>query len=187
MSPVLTDLRWHRLTAAADADTALRAHVRAVVGDPQERGDREDRTDPEDVRDDATVRVGRQCPRCGSSAHGRPWARAADGGPPLWVSLSRTGGHLLTAVSTVGPIGVDVEARADVERRWVPSLVLADGESADSAHERAWWWTAKEAVLKRRGTGLSTPMTRVRLDAERGLARIEAPPGLVAALADPLV
>ena len=90
----------------------------------------------------------------------------------------------MTALSTAGPIGVDLEVVADVDRHWSPDLVLADGESAGDADGRAWIWAAKEAVLKRRGTGLVTPMPLVRLDAEIGLRSLPSPEGLVAVLAD---
>lgn len=169
------DVRWTRVEELdGGRDDALLAHVRDLLGS----GD----------RISGTVEVGRHCPLCGSSDHGRPWARhlpAGGASREVWVSLSRAAGYVVTAVSLSGPVGVDVEVVADVDRAWAPDLVLAPGEAAGTPAERAWVWTAKEALLKLRGTGLATPMSEVRLD--DGAARVRplpAPdPRLAAALA----
>lgn len=150
-------------------DDALREHVATLL-------DAEGATLKE-------VRVGRLCPACGSDRHGRPWARWGD--REVHLSLARTTGYVVTAVCLDGPVGVDVEVVQDVARRWSPDLVLARGESATTADEQARCWAAKEAVLKRRGTGLATPMTQVRLADEPGLQDLAAPSGLVAVLAGP--
>lgn len=157
-------VRLHR--AEEDADAILRARVAHLLGLAA-----------------ADVLTGRACPRCGSSAHGRPWARG--GGAEVFVSLSRCGEHLLTAVSADGPVGVDLEEIAAVERGWDPQLVLHPSERAAAQRadrqERAVLWARKEAVLKALGTGLATPMESVRL-AEHHVVDLPAPPGHVAAL-----
>lgn len=174
-----TTVRLHDL--AVDADAALRAQVAALAGVPAD-----------------AVRTGRLCPACGSSAHGRPWARVtgraesiglrnrveSDAG--IGVSLSRSGPHLLTAVHLGGGIGVDIEEIAAVDARWDPSLVLAPGEEhlARTAEDRARLWAGKEAVLKLLGTGLRTPMPEVRL-ADVDVRQVAAPSGFVAAVALP--
>jgi 4'-phosphopantetheinyl transferase len=90
------------------------------------------------------------------------------------VSLSRSGIHLVTAIAA-RPVGVDVEVSViDV----LPELVLAPGETDDLATT----WTRKEAILKARGTGLTTPMSCVVLAEERW-QDLPAPSGYVAALA----
>ena len=124
---------------------------------------------------------GRLCPRCGSSRHGRPWLRAY--GVAHHVSLSRSGGHLVTVLADA-PVGIDVESVADVARGWDPSLVLAPGEDAATDEDRARAWSRKEAVLKQRGTGLAIPMTSVVLAdlADAQWADLDAPPGYVAAV-----
>ncbi len=125
------------------------------------------------------VAVGRLCPRCASSEHGRPWARFQDLDVP--VSVSRSGPHLLTAVAPGAvAVGVDVEAIAAIERSW-PDSVLAPGERAETPEERARMWVAKEAILKAAGVGLSRPMDQVRV-ADHPITRLDAPPGYAAAL-----
>ncbi len=79
------------------------------------------------------------CPDCGGP-HGRPTVAE----PGRWVSLSRAGGLVAIAFSTVGPVGVDLESRAAVARHPVHGL----------RHPDAAEWAAKEAVLKADGRGL---------------------------------
>lgn len=124
--------------------------------------------------------TGRLCGRCGSSDHGRPWATYD--GREVSVSLARSGSHLVTAVSTGGAIGVDVESVAEVAARWQPELVLAPGETASDGLEQARVWARKEAVLKAYGVGLDRPMTSLHLAAE-SWADAGAPMGYVAAVA----
>lgn len=160
-------VRLHR--AEEDADGILRDRVAELLGLP-----------PTDVL------VGRSCPRCGSSSHGRPWARARGRRDEVPVSLTRCGEHLMTAVSADGPVGVDLESIAAVGRAWDQRLMLHPSERAAAAHadppERAALWTRKEAVLKALGTGLQTPMNELRL-ADFAVEDLPAPPGHVAALA----
>lgn len=160
-------VRRHR--AEQDADATLRARVAALLGVTE-----------------TEVLVGRSCPRCGSSAHGRPWARARGGRDEIPVSLSRCGEHLLTAVRAEGPVGVDLESIAAVDRAWDPQLMLHPSEKAAAARTdargRAALWAGKEAVLKALGTGLQTPMSTLRL-ADFAVEDLPAPAGHVAALA----
>ena len=141
--------------ASTSTASALEVHVRSLRG-PGE------------------VVSGRLCPACGSDRHGRPWLR--HDGRQVHVSVSRSGEHLVTAVAA-GEVGVDVE-RAVIEV--LPELVRAPGETDDLARA----WTRKEAILKARGTGLSTPMSGVVLARERW-QDLPAPEGYVAALAGP--
>jgi 4'-phosphopantetheinyl transferase len=151
------DVAWH--PSSYDADEVLRAHVAAILGRPI-----------------SEIRGGRLCPTCGSHGHGRPWVSGA------YASLSRSGPHLLTAVSVERAVGVDVESVDAVTRHWSPGDVLHRGERADTPAERARTWCAKEALLKLRGTGLLVPMTDVRLE-EHQVLELEAPDGFRAALA----
>lgn len=154
-----------------DADEILRARAAQLLGLAS-----------------AEVLVGRSCPRCGSSAHGRPWARARGRRDEVPVSLTRCGEHLMTAVAAPGAlgVGVDLEAVAAVERGWDAGLVLHPDEQSESApctaHERAAMWARKEAILKALGDGLDTPMSTVRV-VDFAVTDLPAPPGHVAALA----
>lgn len=142
----------------------------------------------------ADIEVGRHCPSCGSTTHGRPWVRLADG-TSTHVSLSRCGEHLVTVVAE-HPVGIDVESIEAVTSRWDPALVLHPSEKHPHdlkemrrlAHDlkemrgRAAMWCRKEAILKALGTGLSTPMSEIRV-ADWPVVDIDAPEGLAAAVA----
>lgn len=160
------DIAWH---PRGPADDALRAHL------------------------PTPVTIGRHCPTCGSTTHGRPWVRLPDGTSPH-VSLSRCGEHLVTVIAD-DPVGIDVESIAAVDARWDPALVLHPDEvphdlkeMRELAHDlkemrqQAAMWCRKEAILKALGTGLATPMSEIRV-ADWQVVDIEAPEGLAAAVA----
>lgn len=152
-----------------DADQILRARVAQLLGLASDE-----------------VLVGRSCPRCGSSGHGRPWARAKGRRDEVPVSLARCGTHLMTAVGGSGRLGIDLESIAAVARGWDPELVLHPSEHARHAAaapaEQAAVWARKEAVLKALGEGLDTPMSALRL-VDFTVIDLPAPPGHVTALA----
>ncbi|WP_193106474.1 4'-phosphopantetheinyl transferase superfamily protein [Brachybacterium sp. FME24] len=162
---VVSPIQRHRV--GEDADVILRRRVAELLGAPA-----------------AEVRVGRSCGRCGSAAHGRPWARAIGRRDEVGVSLSRCGPHLLTAVSGTARIGVDIESVAAVAAGWDPGLVLHPSESghASTAQERAAMWCRKEAILKLLGDGLDTPMSSIRV-ADFEVVDVPAPQGYCAAYA----
>ena len=155
---VTTDVRWH--SSDTGADEALRIHVGAVVG----------------VRP-GSVKVGRLCGRCGSVEHGRPWA---DHG--VHVSLARSGRHLVTAVSTSGPVGVDVESVDAVDRAWEDLSALWGSEPVPEGTGRAAWWCRLEAALKRDGAGLADPVDLALVDRRR-VDDLVAPAAYCAAVA----
>lgn len=157
----MPELLW--TPAGADADQVLADQVRA--------------------RHAGTVRIGRLCPRCSSSTHGRPWARA--GAVDIPVSVSRAGEYLVSAVAEpgTGMLGVDVEVD-DPDRRWPWELMLASGESVADAHDALRLWVAKEAVLKAMGVGFARAMSDVVLaEFDGSLWEAPAPPGYAAAVA----
>ena len=159
---------------------SLRWHAR-----PSGRGNDQLAGHVVDVRGPGEVRVGRNCPRCGSDDHGMPWARHSD--RPVAVSLSKAGGYLLTAVRAhPGPLGVDIAQVAQVQRRLHADDVLHPDDTAFlrrwDEHERlARAWVAKEALLKADGTGLAVDPTHVRLGDHR-VEWVSAPAGLIAAV-----
>ncbi|CAN5573743.1 hypothetical protein BH10ACT10_BH10ACT10_00160 [soil metagenome] len=141
--------------------------------------------------------TGRLCPRCGSSQHGRPFLRGVTGTTPH-ISLSRTTGATVLAMSWSGRIGVDVESLdrfSDVDLRGV---VLHPEERAATPEALARTWVRKEALLKVWGHGLSVDPRSLRIDDTAPsptvapwppqeppgwLHDLELAPGLVAALA----
>ncbi|MEU8622536.1 4'-phosphopantetheinyl transferase superfamily protein [Streptomyces sp. NPDC048623] len=98
--------------------------------------------------------------RLGRDPYGRPVLPDA---PTLHISLSHTTGCCAVAVSTQGPVGVDVEWVRPVSvpdglaRRILGSAELRDWERVPGPHRTRWLlrrWTWKEALLKAEGLGL---------------------------------
>ena len=119
-------------------------------------------TDPE------RIEVTAVCPDCGL-AHGRPRVRFGD--RTVHVSVSHTADASAVAVSIEHPVGVDVE-RLDAARfTGVEDVALTPAEREqwqrlpDRRRLRALAerWTAKEAVTKALGTGLTTDPATIDL------------------------
>ena len=99
--------------------------------------------------------------------HGRPLFREPDDTAHLDFNVTHTGETWIVALTATGPIGIDVETPRD-ETDW-DALVdryfsEAEGEQfrALKAKQRkeAFFrtWVSKEAFLKARGSGLTTPL-----------------------------
>ncbi len=127
----------------------------------------------------SAVEILRTCPRCGSSAHGRPRLRRTAALPsPASVSLSRAGTFSVVAITDAGPVGVDVEAHGAAGFPGFDDVALhPDEPSTDLART----WTRKEALLKAYGLGLAVDPAAVRLE-DDGVAAWPSelpPPGAV--------
>lgn len=111
------------------------------------------------------VVVGRLCPGCASTGHGRPVVLAPS--PGRWrVTLSRAPGIVAVGVADgeeVGEVGLDVEQVARTAFAGFPAVALHPLELDGSPAERALVWTRKEAVLKATGLGLRTDPRAVRV------------------------
>jgi 4'-phosphopantetheinyl transferase len=116
--------------------------------------------------DPAAVAVARHCPTC-DLPHGRPTVAG------VHVSVSHTGERVAVAITTAGPVGVDVEAIAAV----APDLgehVLGPDEAVAGPRDFYTYWVRKESVVKATGDGL-----RVRLSGVL-VGRPDEPPRLIA-------
>ena len=118
-------------------------------------------TDPVDVV------VGRRCPSCGSTSHGVPTTAGAH------VSITRAPGLVAVAVSTAGPVGLDVEPRRERLFPGFDDVALSPDETPPTVEERLRSWARKEALLKACGLGLSIDPRDVVLDGPRV---VSAPP-----------
>ncbi len=108
------------------------------------------------------LRIVRACRTCGSDRHGQPRVVGPPDATPVFVSLARSGGRAVVAVTDVADIGVDVEARAPTS----PDDLVA--------------WVRTESLVKATGHGLTIdPAT---LDVARTTLDLAAPEGFVAAL-----
>lgn len=128
--------------------------------------------------DPAGVRTGSLCAQCGSSTHGRPYVLPADGWTPPYVSLSRTEGFVMVAVTAAGPVGVDVERTAGADFAGFDEVALHGSEQASDAAGRTRTWVRKESLLKALGRGLALDPREVRLSAPDQPAAVLARPDL---------
>ena len=103
---------------------------------------------------DGDTRTGRLCPRCGSSRHGRPFLRRTDVPAAERISIARTTGATLVAVSWTGAVGVDVERLDRFSDPALAGVVLHPEERAATPDRLAATWVRKEALLKMTGDGL---------------------------------
>ena len=115
--------------------------------------------------------------------------KTGEGGKPhipsgeLEFNLSHSGELAGLAVSTAGPVGIDLEpvSRAtelpECEESFCHPGELRNLPKEPSLRALALLelWTAKEALLKAHGTGLSFPPTSLRIEGKRGIADL---PGL---------
>jgi 4'-phosphopantetheinyl transferase len=134
---------------ASDADRSLLGAVLLRVTAARHIG-----VGPEDVGIDRT------CRRCGAQ-HGQPRLP----GSGLYASVSHSGDIVAVALTSAGPVGVDVEAVRSIDFAAVIESVCAAAERGEvrSAMDFYTFWTRKEAVLKATGEGLSRPMTDLRV------------------------
>lgn len=107
----------------------------------------------------ASVAIERWCPTCGRPGHGRP--RVA-GRNDIHVSSAHDDTVALVAVTTLAPVGVDVQGHSATAFDGFDAVALADEErlpgarlaAMDRPAARARTWTRKEAILKAVGYGL---------------------------------
>lgn len=146
--------RYASYTVNADRDVYLLGHamLRAALSHYFGKQPQEWQFEPEDV--------------------GKPHI-AAPLAPPVEFSLSHTRGLAVCCFAGSDAVGVDVESTArgeelqeivarqfaETERR-----MLASCPEPLRLERSVWLWTAKEALLKAQGHGLSVPLDRVHFD-----------------------
>lgn len=113
--------------------------------------------------DPADVVITHRCRACGSTAHGAPTTAG------VHLSITRAPGLVAVAVSTAGPVGLDVEPRTDRVFDGFDDVALAPQERARArgAEDRLRAWVRKEAVLKACRLGLTVDPRLVVLDGAR--------------------
>jgi 4'-phosphopantetheinyl transferase len=119
--------------------------------------------------DPAAIVIDRTC-RCGKP-HGKPTV------PEMHFSLTHSGDRVGVALSTEGPIGLDVEEYrelADLDGLAGHAL-SADEPRPTSAAAFLQVWTRKEALLKATGDGLSSPMNAITLSGAQLVAWTDGP------------
>ena len=92
---------------------------------------------------------------------------SASGAEVPQVSLSRAAGIVVVALTSAGPVGVDVERLGDADFDGFDEVALHASETVSDPVERTVTWVRKESLLKAAGRGLATDMRRVRLGSPR--------------------
>ena len=108
--------------------------------------------------------------------------------PGLDFNLSHSGALVACAISTQGPVGVDVEVwdrplpAADLARQWfTPAEAAWVARDPDRARLRFLaLWTLKEACLKLTGQGLAGGLDRISFTPDRAGALLPSDPSLPA-------
>jgi 4'-phosphopantetheinyl transferase len=104
----------------------------------------------------ANVEIDRTCPTC-VRPHGKPQLP----GTGLHASISHSGERIAVALTSVAPVGIDVEKSADVEYEDMAARILGPSESVQSLDEFYTTWCRKESVVKATGDGLRTELAQV--------------------------
>jgi 4'-phosphopantetheinyl transferase len=106
--------------------------------------------------DPLQVEIDRRCDRCGAQ-HGRPRLP----GTELHLSVSRSAELVAVALTSAGPVGIDIERVTDEPPRTVAGMLLAPGEVAATPSEFFTLWCRKESVVKATGDGMRVALTSV--------------------------
>lgn len=106
-----------------------------------------------------------------------PWGKPALRCGAVAFNLSHSGPLAVLAISRSGPVGIDVERidrTVDVDRLsencFLPAECAVLNALEPEARQRRFFafWTAKEAVMKRTGQGMSLPPLEIALQLEQG-------------------
>lgn len=121
--------------------------------------------------------------RFGTGAFGKPYPLLQLDDRSIATNLSHTRGFALAGLSTCGEIGVDIEPAGreqvldDICHLFAPEEIHAIQTSTDRHRAMLRLWVLKEAYVKARGTGLTSPLDSFAVSID--------PPGLLYDRADP--
>jgi 4'-phosphopantetheinyl transferase len=107
-----------------------------------------------------SLSVSATCPDCGGP-HGAPRILGAN----VFVSLAHCAAIVVAVASIRGPVGVDVEARAEVSTDRIAAIEALTGERSLQR------WTRTEAILKADGRGLRVDPAELIFDGDTGRVR----------------
>lgn len=103
------------------------------------------------------------------SAYGRPFIQNSE----IDFNISHSGNYVVCVVSNIAKVGVDIEKMLPVD----PNLLryLFDGLKVDNCSSRDVTnfyheWTAREAIVKADGRGMSLPLHNIRVQSKKGNA-----------------
>lgn len=108
----------------------------------------------------------------GQMVHGKPFLAGQSGSDQLQFNLSHTGTWMALACSCRDPVGIDIELHdREVSHLELAARFFHHEELVRLSHEPSagqprlfyHWWTAKEALLKARGTGLMDHLDQINL------------------------
>lgn len=104
------------------------------------------------------VVVDRRCPRCYES-HGPPMLPGTD----LHASISHSDDLVAVAVTTAGPVGIDIEAlrKFDYGCLLEDVCIRSERQNVNSIADFFTYWTRKESLLKATQDGIAVPMTSI--------------------------
>jgi 4'-phosphopantetheinyl transferase len=117
----------------------------------------------------AQVSIDRTCAHCGGE-HGRPMVVGHD----LEVSVAHSGALVVIAVTSAGPVGVDVERVRPIDHVLLSQEICRPGEAQLDRGPTSFYtlWTRKESVLKATGAGLRLSMAEVGVTAPDDAPRL---------------
>lgn len=140
--------------AAGASPAALSPEERQRLHDFLRPADRQRSLAAHWLKRQALARMTKEAPtalRFRTDDRGKPHLCAEPGGLGIGFNISHAGDWVALAVSRGGAVGVDVE-QSRPEALW-NEVLPAISAPGDEALAGLWLWTAKEAVLKQRGSG----------------------------------
>lgn len=112
------------------------------------------------------------------NAYGKPTLQKTPSQPAFHFSISYSGDVITIAVSSIAPIGIDLEHVNSMKRYGIPWFIFSDDEKARLENttkgltDYLALWTLKEAVAKAMGLGMSIDFCNIETTPDLSLATI---------------